>query len=96
MELGLEEGWTWAGRTVGSIEPEGSVVGPSMVDRGMLVGGIPSGEVCVTISLCPFSSRAFYQELPLGLLMTGSLEIGSWVTLLGLSLSGPGWGLLQS
>lgn len=41
MELGLEEGWTWAERTVGSVEGEGSVIGLSIVDRGMLVGGIP-------------------------------------------------------
>lgn len=41
MELGLEEGCTWAGRTVGSIEAEGFVIRPSIVDRGMLVGGIP-------------------------------------------------------
>ena len=41
MELGLEEGWTWAERTVGSVEGEGSVIRLSIVDRGMLVGGIP-------------------------------------------------------
>lgn len=41
MELGLEEGRTWAERTVGSVEGEGSVIGLSVVDRGMLVGGIP-------------------------------------------------------
>lgn len=43
-----------------------------------------------------FPAEPSTKELPLGLLMTGSLEIGSWVTPLGPSLSVPGWGLLQS